>query len=154
PAGALGVCKKPGAKRPTIVSEKLWENTSTCTPRTPEQFIRLGYGDGEAAEDPQNEKRVERILAGLRDGLKDGGNNQLVAMLRGIRDEAIKNPAIKDRVACETARTSACDFTYLLNTMSKAREEIDHGEKCTAEAYDPKTRTEACIFDTANAEGL
>jgi hypothetical protein len=154
PAGDLGVCKKDGTKRPPIVNDKLWQSAPPCTSRTPDSYIRLGYGgtDGQPDDD---DKQVERILQGLREGQKENsGNNQFLAMLRQVRDSALKNPALRDRVSRETARSSACDFTYLLNTMGKQRLKLAEGNACTAEAYDVKERTEACIFDQSRQEGL
>jgi hypothetical protein len=154
PAGALGVCKKDGTKRPPIVNDKLWQNAQPCTSRTPDSYIRLGYGGAEGEAD-QQDKQIERIVLGLREGQKESsGNNQFLAMLRLVRDDALKNPTLKDRVSRETTRAATCDFTYLLNTMRKQRLKLADGNTCTAEAYDIKERTETCIFDKSRDEGL
>jgi hypothetical protein len=60
---------------------------------------------------------------------------------------------MRDRVARATARTSTCDYTYLLNTMDRERAALQPGNGCAAEAYDTKVRAEACLFDTSVREG-
>jgi len=149
PAGAIGVCKRDGTKRPPIVPESLWEGAKTCTARTPREFIRLGYSE---KDDPDAENQINQILAALKDGPKeDGGNNQFVTMLRGVRQRGLENPTLRDRVSRDTTSAGACDFTYLLNTMGKSREKIEH-DACTAEVYDANARKEVCLFD--KPEGL
>jgi hypothetical protein len=151
PAGAIGVCKRDGTKRPPLVSEALWENTKPCTARTPPKHIRLGYSD---KDDPEADKQIEQILAALRDAPKEeGGNNKFVTMLRGVRQRALENPTLRDRVSRDTTSAGACDFTYLLNTMGKAREKIER-DQCTAEVFDAKEKKEVCLFDAAKPEGL
>src|SRR5262249_50438341 len=147
-------CKRDGTKRPPIVNEKLWEGAPPCTSRTPDSYIQLGYG-GTEGQPNDDDKQIEQILQGLREGQKDtAGNNQFLAMLRTVGDSALKHPALPDRVSRESARSSACDFTYLLNTMGKQRLKLADGNTCTAEAYDVKERNEACIFDQSRQEGL
>lgn len=157
PEGAIGVCKLPLAKRPPIVNEKLWEDARICTPRTPDRFFRLGYGAGiaGASTDEEAEKNMQRYLQALREGQKeDVGNNQLVATFRSLHDQGLKDQALRDRVARESARTTVCDYTYLLNTMSKQRAALSRGNRCAAQAYDPKQRAETCLFDINSEEAV
>jgi hypothetical protein len=154
PYGSLGVCKKPFTKRPPIVSEKLWENARTCTPRTPPEQIRIGYGRTNAVEgDGESEKRMEQMLTALREAPKsESGNNLLTQMIRQLRDYALKDPELRDRVGRGSPTAGPCDFKYLLSNMLAARERLADGEKCTVEVYDPKLRAEACLFDTNREE--
>jgi len=157
PPGALGVCRLPLSKRPPIVNQKLWDDARPCTPKTPEQYVRLGYGAGiaGAGTDAEADKKMEAYLAALRDGRKEeGGNNQLVSMFRNLHDQGAKDPMLRYRVTRESARTSVCDYTYLLNTMSAQRAKLAQGNPCAAQAYDPKQRTEVCLFDVAREEGV
>lgn len=157
PPGSLGVCKLPLAKRPPIVNEKLWDDARICTPRTPERFIRLGYGAGiaGAATDEEAQKNMEKYLQTLRDGRKEeGGNNQIVSAIRSLHEQGMKDPMLRYRVARESARTSVCDYTYLLNTMSAQRQKLAQGNPCATQAYDPKQRTEVCLFDTTKEEAV
>jgi hypothetical protein len=152
PAGVIAVCKQPLAKRPPLVNEKLWEDARICTARTPASTIRLGYGKGlsGAATDVEAEQNMQRLLNALREGqTEDVGNNQLALAIRSLRDAGLKDPQLRDRVARETARTSACDYAYLLNAMASARTKLSHGNRCAAEAYDPKLRAETCLFDSS-----
>jgi len=151
PTGAIGVCKRDGAKRPAIVSEKLWEHTKTCTARTPEKHIRIGLNE---ADDPNVVAQSDAMLASLRESTKEeGGNNQFVSMLRGLRQRAQEIPSLRDRVSRDTTTAGACDFTYMLNTMGKAREKIER-DGCTADVYDPEEHKEVCLFDEAHPEAL
>ncbi len=151
PVGAIGVCKREGTKRPPVVSEKLWEHAKTCTAKTPDKHIRLGFSE---KDDPGAEQQNQAILAALKDAPKeDGGNNQFVAMLRGVRQRAIENPTLRNRVSRDTTSAGACDFSYMLNTMGKSREKIER-DACTAEVYDAEERKEVCLFDAAAPEGL
>lgn len=156
PYGSLGVCKRPFTKRPPIVSEKLWENARTCTPNTPPEHIRIGYGRTNAAEgDGDADGRMSRILEALRETSKDeNGNNAFTAMIRAVRDDAEKDPLLRDRIGHGSALATPCDFRYLLNNMSGAREKLTPGDRCTVEVYDPKLRAEACLFDAANEQAL
>lgn len=152
PDGELGVCRVPQTRRPLIVDEKLWENTRFCTPRTPSRYIRMGYG---SSDDPNADKEQERLLGVLREGQKeDGGNQQLVNLLRALRDRGLKDPYLRDRVARETAREGVCDYTYLLNTMAKQREKLTSKKdvRCTVQVYDPAVRGDACLFDIKRNE--
>jgi hypothetical protein len=155
PEGAIGVCRVPNSKRPPIVSDKLWEDTRICTTKTPERFIRLGYGPGlaGAATEADADKNMERLLAVLREGQKeDTGNNQLVSTLRALHDYGLKDPELRDRVSRESSRPSVCDYTYLLNTMARERGKLEQSNRCAAQAYDPKSRGESCLFDTTRDE--
>jgi hypothetical protein len=155
PAGTLAVCKQPLAKRPPLVNEKLWEDAKSCTARTPPSTIRLGYGKGlgGATTDADADQNMERLLNALREGQKeDGGNNQLALALRSLREAGLKDPLLRDHVARETARTSVCDYAYLLNAMAGARAKLAHGDRCAAQGYDPKLRSETCLFDTSRDE--
>lgn len=155
PAGSIGVCKQPLSRRPPIVNEKLWDDAKICAARTPARYLRLGYGKGfgGASTDAEADKNMERLLNALRDGQKeDVGNNQLALTLRGLRDAGIKDPQLRDHVARETARTSVCDYAYLFNAMTQARAKLSQGNRCAAEAYDPKLLHEECLFDTSRDE--
>ena len=150
PDGEVGVCKVPGTRRPFLVDERLWDNTRFCTPRTPSRFIRIGYGSD---DDPNADKEQERLLRVLKDGRReDGGNTQLVNLMRALRDRGLKDSYLRDRVMRETARENVCDYTYLLNTMAKQRDKIAKGNKCTTTVYDPVTRGEVCLIDTKRDE--
>ncbi len=149
PSGMIGVCKRADTKRPPVVSEALWEHARPCTPRTPPEHIRLGYSE---KDDPDVEKQLETISNGLKEGQKDdGGNNAMVATVRGVRQRAVDLPTLRDRVSRDTTSGGTCDFTYLLNTMSKAREKIEH-DACTAEVYDTKEHKQVCLFDPGKPE--
>lgn len=149
PSGAIGVCKRADMKRPPVVSEALWENTRVCTPRTPPEHLRLGYSD---KDDPEADKQIETILNGLKDGQKEeGGNSAMLSTVRGVRQRAVDLPNLRDRVSRDSSGGGSCDFSYLLNTMSKAREKIEH-DACSAEVYDAKERKQVCLFDPAKPE--
>jgi hypothetical protein len=136
-------------KRPPVVSEALWENTRVCTPRTPPEHIRLGYSE---KNDADVENQIQTILNGLKEGQKeDGGNNTMVSTVRGVRQRAGDNPTLRDRVSRDSTSGGSCDFTYLLNTMSKSREKIEH-DACTAEVYDAKEHKQVCLFDASKPE--
>lgn len=155
PDGSLGVCRIPSSKRPPIVNEKLWEDSRPCSAQTPDRFIRIGYGPGlaGAVTDADADKNMERLLNVLREGQKeDVGNNQVVSTLRNLHDYGLRDPELRDRVSRETARSSVCDYTYLLNTMSRERGKLAQGDRCAAQAFDGKARTEVCLFDTARDE--
>lgn len=156
PPGSLGVCKRAFSKKPPIVNAQLWEDAPPCTLKTPPDFIRLGYGAGAmGAATPEADKQMDKILEALRQAPKEEtGNSQFVGLMRNLRDQAGKDRDLRSRVAKETARSSACDFTYMLNTMGKEHDKLFQGNKCAAFAYDPKQKTEACIFDTTSAEAV
>lgn len=150
PSGAIGVCKRPDTKRPPVVSEALWENTKPCTIRTPPEHIRLGYSE---KDDPGVEGQIESLLTALKEGQKeDGGNAAMLAAVRGLRSRAGDNPQLRDRVSRDTTSGGSCDFTYLLNTMNKAREKIEH-DACSADVYDAKEHKQVCLFDAGKPEG-
>lgn len=149
PSGAIGVCKRADTKRPPVVSEALWENARPCTPRTPPEHIRLGYSD---KDDPEVEKQIESVLSALKEGQKeDGGNNTMLSAVRGVRQRAVDIPTLRDRVSRDSTSGGTCDFTYLLNTMSKAREKIER-DSCTADVYDVKELKQVCLFDAGKPE--
>jgi hypothetical protein len=150
PSGAIGVCKRDDTKRPPVVSEALWENSRPCTPRTPPEHIRLGYSE---KDDPDVEKQNESLLNALKEAQKeDGGNNTMLSAVRGLRQRAVDIPKLRDRVSRDTTSSGgSCDFTYLLNTMSKAREKIER-DSCTAEVYDAKEHKQVCLFDSSKPE--
>lgn len=154
PPGSVGVCKLPFTKRPPIVGEQLWEHASSCTPRTPASYIRLGYAKtGSAGADPETEQLVERVLGALAEGTKaEGGNNQLTGALRAVRGYAAKRDELRSRVARESPTEQACDFTYLLNTMQATRGKLSPDDPCTARVFDPVTRADQCLFDMKRAE--
>lgn len=153
PAGALGACRRPNTKRPPIVSQALWDGVKPCDARTPVSFVRLGYGH-DSPDDPEADKQMEKLLGSLRDAQKpETGNGQFLAMLRALRPLALVDPMLKDRVAKDASRTNACDFTYLLNNMAAERAKLEADRPCTAEAFNPKQKSEVCLFDTARAEG-
>lgn len=149
PSGMIGVCKRADTKRPPIVSEALWEHARPCTPRTPPEHVRLGYSE---KDDAGVESQNEAILNGLKEGQKeDGGNNAMLSTVRGVRQRAVDIPTLRDRVSRDTTGGGTCDFTYLLNTMSKSREKIER-DSCTAEVYDATERRQVCLFDSAKPE--
>jgi hypothetical protein len=154
PYGSLGVCKRPFTKRPPLVSEKLWDNARTCTARTPREHIRLGYGRTNAVDgDAESDKRMERVMAALRETPKsETGNNLFTSMIRAVRDDALNDPLLRDRVARGSPLAAPCDFKYLLNNMSSARARLTPEDKCTVDAYDPKVRAEVCLFEPASEE--
>lgn len=155
PDGVNGVCRMPDTARPLIVDEKLWEHARICTPRTPTRFIRLGYKPVSAASEAEAYKEQEKVLATIKDGEKeDGGNNVLVALMRSLQERGLKDPMLRSRVSRQTTRDYICDYTYLLNTMSKQRDKLAKGDKCTAHAYDTATRAETCLFDSTRQEAV
>jgi hypothetical protein len=156
PRGAIGVCKRPSSKRPPIVNPELWEHARPCTSRTPRAFIRLGYGESPSgAPVPEADREVETILDGIKQGRDaDKGNAALVGMLRGLRDRASRDRELSTRVGRETARTTACDLTYMLNVMEPEHQKLARGSTCAANAYDPERKTEVCLFDTSTTEAV
>jgi hypothetical protein len=153
PDGVIGVCRMANTARPILVNEKLWENARVCTPRTPTRFVRLGYTPIAALNEAEAIKEQEKTLTVLKDGQReDGGNNQLVALMRSLHERGLKDPMLRDRVSRQTTHDGICDYTYLLNTMAKQREKIAKGDKCAAQAYDTAQRTEVCLFDPTHDE--
>jgi hypothetical protein len=103
--------------------------------------------------DVEDEKRMERMLEALREAPKsETGNALLSSMIRQLRDYALKDPDLRERVGRSSPLATPCDFKYLLGNMSEARERLSD-EKCTVEVYDAKLRTEVCLFDTNREEG-
>jgi hypothetical protein len=151
PIGMVGVCKRPFTLRPPIVNPVLWEHAKTCRNDTDKEFLRLGYGHTNA---PQAKAKVDRMMEALRQGQKPEGNSKVLTMLRSIRQEGLDDPWLKDRVNRESTRTSACDFTYLLNTMEDESTALRNGDRCAVYAYDQVDRQEVCLFDTQVEEGV
>lgn len=155
PEGVNGVCRMPNTARPVIVDEKLWEHARTCTPRTPTRFIRLGYVPVAAGNEAEARKEQEKLLASLKEGEKpDGGNVTMVSLMRNLHDRGLKETLLRTRVSRQTTHDGTCDYTYLLNTMSKQRAKLSKGDKCATRAYDTLTRTETCLFDTSREEAV
>lgn len=153
PAGTLGVCKRPFTRKPPIVDDELWNNTKPCTSTTPASFVRLGFGHIKFR--PDAVRKVEKMMEALREGpSEDKGNSVMLSMLQTLRADGESDPWLKDRVSKNSSRTAACDFTYLLNTMEREVQKLQSGDRCPAEAYDTKKRTEVCLFDTDNAEAM
>lgn len=155
PRGSLGVCKKPFTKRPPIVSETVWENARTCTAKTPPEFIRLGYGRTNAVEgDAESDARMERMLETLRETPKsETGNVLFSGMIRWLRDYALKDKDLRERVGRGSTLATPCDFKFLLSNMSAGRERYEGADACPVEVYDSKARSEACLIDSKRQEG-
>jgi hypothetical protein len=153
PPGEIGVCKRPNTHRPLIVGQKLWDDAKLCTAKTPTTFIQLGFGTGEGNDvDPDGQQ--QRLLTVLHEGENENtGNTHLVTFLRALHEYALKDPRLKEKVSRDTARDAVCDYTYLLNTMSKQRAKLETS-KCTAMVYDQTSRSDACLFDDAREESL
>lgn len=153
PAGSLGMCKRVGTQKPPIVSDVVWEHAKPCNAKTPEEYIRLGYGhsrgDPEAAK-----KRVDKMMEALHEGQREGGNTKVLAALRQIREEGTKDEWLKDRVFRQSARDAVCDFSYLLTTMEGEYSRLKKGDRCAARVYDQVDRKEVCLFDTAQEEAV
>jgi hypothetical protein len=153
PAGSVGVCKRPGSKRPPVVNPTLWEHAVVCTPRTPDSHIRIGYSrepnkESMQSTDGEAEKQMEKLLLAIAEGSDPKeGNNKILTMLRGLQDYAVKQPGLRDRVTRESSRPMPCDFTYMLNNMVTERAKLKPNEQCTAHAYDPKEKKDVCLFD-------
>lgn len=148
PAGSIGVCKRPGTKRPPIVSERLWEDARPCSGRTPATFIRLGYGRPIEGGDPEADAQMDKTLKILGDAARDEkGRPAFTAMMRGLREVAAKDPWMKDRVFHPSATTGTCDIAALLSTMAGERTKLERGDRCAAYAYDSRLRGETCLFD-------
>ncbi len=152
PVGMVGVCKRPQTLKPPIVNPVLWEHAKLCRSDTPKEYLRLGYGHSNA---PQAKIKVDRMMEALREGPKEnGGNTTVLTMLRTIRSEGLNDPWLKDRVNRESTRTTACDFTYLLNTMEDESAALKNGDRCAVYAYDQVDRQEVCLFDTQVQEAV
>lgn len=154
PEGALGVCKVPLSKRPPMVNPVLWEHAKTCNAKTPERFLRIGYGNALGGGDAAlADQEMASLLEVLRDGNKvDGGNQKMVTLMRKLREQAIKDQDLRDRVSKATARTAVCDYTYMLNTMEHEQLALSKDDPCTAHVYDPREKSEVCLFDTQVTE--
>ena len=155
PEGMLGVCRVANTTRPVLVDERLWEHARTCTPNTPARFIRLGFAPTASMNEADASREQEKYLAALRDGAKsEGGNIQLVSLIRALHERGLRDPLLHNRVSRQTTKDGVCDYSYLLNTMASQHERLAKGDKCTAHAYDTAARAEVCLFDTARPEGV
>jgi hypothetical protein len=155
PPGSIGVCRKPHAKRPPIVNATLWEDAHECTSRTPERYIRLGYGRDDDKTQAAEEEDKDQIhyLEILKEGSNvETGNSKLTSTLKILHEAGLKDPALRERVARSTERSYSCDYTYLFNTMAKTRAKLEANETCPISVYDPKLRTETCLVDVQRAE--
>lgn len=156
PAGSVGVCRRPSTRKPPVVSQVVWEHAPACTPRTPDTFIRIGYGRevNGASADAEADKWMERLLTTLAEGSDPKeGNNKIVTMLRGLQDYALKQQLLRDRVTRESSRPAPCDFTYMLNTMVQERAKLEPNDACAAYVYDPRDKKDVCLFDMG-AQGV
>jgi hypothetical protein len=153
PAGALGVCKRPGTQKPPIVTDAIWEHAKPCNSKTPEDYIRLGYGHSRG-NPIEARRKVDRMMQVLQEGQREGGNVKVLAMLRQIREEGENDEWLKDRVFRQSARDAVCDFTYLLNTMEGEYARLKKGDRCAAHVYDQVARQEVCLFDTSGDEAV
>ncbi len=153
PPGDIGVCKRPLTRRPLIVNEKLWDDARVCTPRTPPNFIRLGFGTGDGNDvDPDGQQA--NLMRLLHEGENETtGNGHLVTFLRSLHDYGLKDPRLKDRVFRDSSREGVCDYTYLLNTMARERAKLE-SNKCPAMVYDQEQRTDVCLIDVNREEGM
>ncbi len=152
PVGMVGVCKRAFTQRPPIVSPTIWEHARPCKSDTPKEFIRIGYGYGSSAE---SKAKVDKMMQALREGPKEqAGNTSVLAMLRAIRAEGVNDKWLKDRITRESARPTACDFSYLLNTMEGEAEKLRGGDRCAVYAYDQVEKKESCLFDTSVGEAV
>lgn len=153
PPGSIGVCKRPGTTRPPLVAPQIWEDARECNARTPPSFIRLGYGQPGTADDAEATKRLDAMMQVLREAQKRQGEKAaLPGLVRQLREQALKDASLKDRVFHPSAAAGSCDFGYLFDTMSREREKLEGGDRCSAEVYDPKVRAETCLFDTSRDE--
>lgn len=156
PPGSVGVCRRPQTKKPPIVADAVWEHSPVCTPRTPDSFIRVGYGRAAnvaamQGTDPEADKWMERLLGTLVEANDPKeGNNKLLTMLRGLQEHGLKQPLLRDRVTRESSRPLPCDFTYMLNTMAQERAKLKPNDQCTAYVYDPKEKKDVCLFDMSH----
>lgn len=152
PIGMVGVCKRPFTRRPPIVNGALWDHAKTCKSTTPRNFIRLGYGHDAS---PEAQRKIERMMDALREGPKEqGGNTTVLATLRAIRSEGESDAWLKDRINRDSARSTPCDFTYLLNTTEGESQRLKNGDRCAVYAYDQTDRKEVCLFDTEVQEAV
>lgn len=153
PPGSIGVCKRSGTRRPPLVSERLWEDARPCTGRTPASFIRLGYGHSSDGGDVETDAQMAKTMQIVAEAARgDAGRPAFTGMMRGLREQAAKDPWMRDRVFHPSATTGSCDIASLLATMQVERGKIDRGDRCAAYAYDSKLRGETCIFDAARDE--
>ncbi|MBK8257617.1 MAG: hypothetical protein IPK82_33725 [Polyangiaceae bacterium] len=158
PSGSVGTCRRPQTRKPPIVNAAVWEHSPVCTSRTPDSFVRLGYGREPSGTPPIPDQEAEKWLERLTTTIAEGndpkeGNNKIVLMLRGLQDYSLRQPVLRDRVTRESSRPTPCDFTYMLNTMVQERAKLKPNDQCTAYVYDPKERKDVCLFDMS-AKGV
>ena len=154
PAGSIGACRVPNTKRPPLVNPELWKNLRQCSKRTPRRYLQLGYGIETGGVDERAEKRMTALMDALRKGATEkDGNLAMVNTLREVRRQALDDPKLASRVERASGRTSACDYAYLFNTMQKGYGELE-GKRCPAVAFDPRLRTDVCLFDLGMKESL
>lgn len=151
PAGSIGVCKLPKSSKPPIVNPALWEHAAECNGKTPREFIRLGYDGAAPNADAQIASLMEAVAAS---SATPGGTERFAKMIRGVRGEALKSQSLAVRVAKESSRASACDASYMLNTMQAEHDRLFAGDKCAARAFDPKEKKDACIFDVESEQAV
>lgn len=154
PAGSIAACRVPFTKRPPVVSPTLWEHLKRCQARTPRRYLRIGYGDVRVAGETEADRRMAAIIEALKQGAseKDGGVRML-SMLRAVQRQALGEPELSTRVERSSARTFACDYTYLLNTADKEHKRL-YPDTCPAYAFDPQARQDTCLFDTTLPEAV
>jgi hypothetical protein len=70
----------------------------------------------------------------------------MLTTLRTVQRQALEDESLASRVERASGRTLACDYSYLLNTTQKQYAKVE-SDPCPAYAYDPKLRTDVCLFD-------
>jgi hypothetical protein len=150
----MGACRVAFSQRPPIVNQSLWDNLPKCTARTPQRYVRVGYGrDLEGKRVAGAKGRVEAIMAALKAGSADKtGNVRMNRMLRAVRQRGLTDLRFSARVERTTGRSLPCDYTYLLNTTDKEFSKLAQGDTCPAYAYDAKSGNNSCLFDAAVSE--
>ena len=94
---------------------------------------------------------MEAIRAALDAGAKlEEGTVRMNRMLRTVRREAAGDPRLETRVERASGRTFPCDYSYLFGTTQKQL----GTQSCAALAYDPKLRSEQCLFDANVASAV
>jgi len=149
PPGSVGACRLPNTKRPPLVNQALWDNLRNCNRRTPRRYLRVGYSRRLGGGIVEAERQMQYVLEALKQAeTEKDGNVRMVTMLRAVRRAAKTDVRLKARVERASGRTFACDYAYLLNTTRKRYDKISTVEDpCPAYAYDPKKRTDVCLFD-------
>jgi hypothetical protein len=154
PPGSTGACRVPNTKRPPIVNAQLWGNLRNCSSKTPRRYLRLGYGRAFGGDDEQAELRMKALLETLAKApAEKDGNIAMLTTLRTVRRQALEDEKLSARVERASGRTFACDYSYLLNTTQKQYAKVE-GDPCPAYVYDPKLRTDVCLFDLDTRDAL